>query len=67
LATPSGARPRWLAEKYPEVLRVNSDGVRDHFRARHNHCFTSPAYRRKVRQMNEQLALRYGQNDTVVA
>ena len=21
LATPSGARPRWLAEKYPEVLR----------------------------------------------
>ena len=22
LATPSGARPRWLAEKYPEVLRV---------------------------------------------
>ena len=67
LATPSGARPRWLAEKYPEVLRVGSDGVRDHFRARHNHCLTSPAYRQKVRQMNEQLALRYGQNDTVVA
>ena len=22
LATPSGARPRWLAETYPEVLRV---------------------------------------------
>ena len=25
LATPSGAKPRWLAEKYPEVLRVNKD------------------------------------------
>ena len=23
LATPSGARPHWLAQKYPEVLRVN--------------------------------------------
>ena len=23
LSTPSGARPRWLAEKYPEVLRVD--------------------------------------------
>jgi len=67
LATPSGARPRWLAETYPEVLRVGKDGVREHFRARHNHCLTSPAYRRKVRQMNEQLALRYGQNETVVA
>ena len=22
LSTPSGARPRWLAEKYPEVLRI---------------------------------------------
>ena len=25
LATPSGARPAWLAHKYPEVLRVNAD------------------------------------------
>ena len=25
LATPSGARPKWLAEKYPEVLRVNAN------------------------------------------
>ena len=28
---------RELAEKYPEVLRVGADGVRDHFKARHNH------------------------------
>ena len=67
LATPSGARPRWLAETYPEVLRVGPDGVRDHFRARHNHCYTSPAYREKVSQMNRKLAERYGNNDTVIA
>ena len=29
IATPSGARPRWLAEKYPEVLRVNDKGERN--------------------------------------
>ena len=23
LSTPSGARPAWMSEKYPEVLRVN--------------------------------------------
>ena len=67
LATPSAARPRWLAEKYPEVLRVGPDGVREHFRARHNHCPTSPVYREKVRKINTLLAQRYGNNDTVVA
>ena len=40
LATPSGARPRWLAEKYPEVLRVNSRRERELFGRRHNHCLT---------------------------
>ena len=42
LATPSGARPAWMAEKYPEVLRVNPDGRRILFAERHNHCLTSP-------------------------
>ncbi len=67
LATPSGARPHWLAEAYPEVLRVDADGVREHFRARHNHCYTSPAYREKVRIINTRLAERYGSNPTVIA
>ena len=67
LSTPSGARPHWLADKYHEVLRVRPDGVREHFRARHNHCFTSPVYRQKVRAINEQLAIRYGNDPTVIA
>src|SRR5688500_2738213 len=28
LATPSGAMPTWLAEKYPEARRVNKEGRR---------------------------------------
>ena len=28
LATPSGARPAWLSQKYPEVLRVNAERVK---------------------------------------
>ena len=31
LATPSGARPAWLAQKYPEVLRVEANRVRNLF------------------------------------
>jgi len=59
LATPSGARPPWMALKYPEVLRVNWDRSADTFGRRHNHCFTSPVYREKVRAINSRLASRY--------
>lgn len=67
LATPSGARPHWLADKYPEVLRVDGNGVRQHFSARHNHCFTSPVYRQKVQAINAELAKRYGKHPAVLA
>lgn len=59
LATPSGARPAWLAQKYPEVLRVEENGIRNEFGVRHNHCLTSPLYRQKVKEINTLLAKRY--------
>lgn len=59
LATPSGARPAWLAQTYPEVLRVNQNRQKQLFGARHNHCFSSPVYREKVNIINTQLAQRY--------
>lgn len=59
LATPSGARPAWMAQKYPQVLRVRPDGGRNRFGQRHNHCFTSPVYREKVWAINSKLAERY--------
>ncbi|MHC9531995.1 beta-galactosidase [Dellaglioa sp. L3N] len=66
LATPSGARPRWLAEKYPEVLRVNARGERQLYGERHNHCYTSPVYRDKVQIINRKLAEHYGHNGMVI-
>ncbi|WP_068618294.1 beta-galactosidase [Paenibacillus tuaregi] len=65
LATPSGARPAWLAQKYPEVLRVAANGQRNRYGARHNHCYTSPVYREKIGQINRQLAERYGKHPAV--
>ncbi len=65
LATPSGARPRWLAEKYPEVLRVNKNRERNIFGERHNHCYTSPIYREKVAIINEKLAERYKSHEAL--
>lgn len=67
LATPSGARPHWLSEKYPEVLRVEANGVRIQHIARHNHCYTSPIYREKVQNINARLANRYQDHPALVA
>ncbi|MDD6735144.1 MAG: beta-galactosidase, partial [Clostridiales bacterium] len=66
LATPSGARPRWLAKKYPEVLRVGDDRRRNIYGSRHNHCYTSPVYREKVAMIDRKLAERYGKNPNVL-
>lgn len=65
LATPSGARPHWLAEKYPQVLRVDERGKRQLFGGRHNHCLTSPVYREKVGRIDRKLAERFGAHPAV--
>lgn len=66
LATPSGARPRWLAETYPEVLRVREDRTRQLYGERHNHCYTSPAYRERVRIINQKLAKTFRNHPGVI-
>lgn len=66
LATPSGARPAWMAQKYPEVLRVNPDRTRRLFGTRHNHCMTSPVYRQKCQRINSLLAERYGNHPALL-
>ncbi|MBD5558875.1 MAG: beta-galactosidase [Clostridia bacterium] len=66
MATPSGARPRWLAEKYPEVLRVREDRTRELFGARHNHCYTSGAYRDRVQMINSRLAQTFADHPAVL-
>ncbi len=59
LATPSGAKPAWMSQKYPEILRCAPNRERDLQGERHNHCYTSPVYRRKAVEINSRLAERY--------
>ena len=62
LATPSAAKPAWLATEYPEVRRIKADGRREPQITRHNHCYSSPVYRKKVANINRRLAERYGEH-----
>lgn len=66
LATPSGARPAWMDEKYPQIMRVRQDGMKFRHGERHNHCFTSPAYRHLVSRINTRLAEEFGTHPAVV-
>lgn len=66
LATPSGARPAWLDEKYPEAMRVDSYGVRAHHGVRHNHCMSAPIYREKVSIIVNKLIDEFGDHPGLV-
>ena len=66
LATPSGARPAWMSQRYPQVLRVGRDRVPALHGGRHNHCMSSPVYREKTLQINTLLAERYSSHPAVL-
>ena len=66
LSTPTGARPKWMADRYEEVLRVNEEGQRAYFGFRHNHCMTSPVYREKTREIDRRLAEEFGHHPGVI-
>jgi len=67
LGTSTAAHPAWMARKYPEVLRVNSDGSKRKFGDRQNSCPNSGIYRRFSGMMARKLAERYGKLENIAA
>ncbi|MBP1571082.1 MAG: beta-galactosidase [Oscillospiraceae bacterium] len=66
LATPSGARPAWLDKKYPECMRVDAYGIRNHHGDRHNHCMSSKIFREKLNNINTLLAQRFANHPGLI-
>lgn len=65
LATPSGARPGWMGEHYPEtnVVEANDPSQsRRPWSGRQTHCLSSEYFRGKVCNINRKLAERYGKH-----
>ena len=67
LATPSGAKPAWLAKAHPEICRVDEHGLREPYHRRHNHCWSSPVYREELAKINSKLAERYRNHPALAA
>ncbi len=67
LGTPTAAPPRWLTERYPEVLAVDAQGRQRLAGSRRHVCFSSEKYFRASHAIVEAMARRYGNHPAVVA
>ncbi len=67
LATSTAAHPAWMARKYPEVLRVEMNGMKRRFGGRHNSCPNSPVYQKYSVALAGKLAARYGKSENLMA
>ena len=67
LATPTAARPRWLAEAHPEVMQVRADGhCAPPGHSRHNPCWTSQVLRERASLLIDGLAARAARHPALV-
>jgi beta-galactosidase len=66
LGTPSDAPAAWVTTRYPETLRVTEDGRRLEHGARRQFSYSSRKYRELCRNLDEQLARRFGHNPAVI-
>jgi beta-galactosidase len=66
LATPTAAQPAWMSQAYPDVLRSDRTGRRNHHGQRVNYCPNSPTYRRFIVQIASKIAERYAKHPAIV-
>ncbi|MEL7448518.1 MAG: beta-galactosidase [Pseudomonadota bacterium] len=66
MCTPTATPPKWLVDKWPEVLPVDPDTGRVRgFGSRRHYDFSSDVYRNESLRITEVLAQRYGEHDAV--
>jgi beta-galactosidase len=64
--TPTAAPPKWLTQKYPEVLGVTETGRPVNDQSRRQYCYNSPVYRELSRKIVQALAQHYQNNSNII-
>jgi beta-galactosidase len=67
MATSTAAMPAWMFKQYPDVARVDYQGRRHVFGARHNFCPSSKNYQRLASDLVTRIAKRYSDNPHIIA
>ncbi len=65
LGTPTATPPKWLVDRFPEILPVDENGVVRGFGSRRHYCFSSPVYRVECKRIVSVLAQRYGNHPAI--
>jgi len=66
MGTPTATPPKWLTQKYPEVLHVFANGQASNDQTRRHYCYNSPIYRRLSSRIVEELARHYKDNPNII-
>ena len=67
LGTPTAAPPKWVMDKFPDMLARDKNGMLRKFGSRRHYCFSHIGYKEQCCDIVTQLAKRYGSNPYVAA
>lgn len=67
LGTPTATPPRWMIDRFPEMLAVDAQGRPRKFGSRRHYCFSHRGYIEACRKIVTELAARYGRHPHVAA
>ncbi|MGB3408990.1 MAG: beta-galactosidase [Jannaschia sp.] len=60
LGTPTATPPRWMLDKWPDMLAVDAEGRPRKFGSRRHYCFSHAGYRDEAVRITSLMAERYG-------
>lgn len=66
LGTPTATPPRWMLERYPDMLAHDAQGRPRGFGSRRHYCFSHLAYRAEAARIAGLMARRYGKQPGII-
>ncbi|HEY0316115.1 MAG TPA: beta-galactosidase, partial [Sphingomonas sp.] len=66
IGTPTDTPPNWMTTRYPEVMKIASDGTPTGLGGRRQFSISSPLYRDFCRKIVAELAKRFGRDPNVI-
>ena len=66
LGTPTATPPKWVVDKFPDMLAFDKDGRPRKFGSRRHYCFSHEGYRSFAAKISERIAKRYASNPHIV-
>ncbi len=67
LGTPSATPPRWMLDRFPDMLAVDAQGRERKFGSRRHYCHAHDGYRDAAAEMCRHLGKRYGRDPRIAA